>query len=93
MSAVGTLVGDLVTEDPDEDQTFTYTLTDNAGGRFVLDGNQVKVNKTIKDPNCLSIFRTSLFSVHLSMIANLLKIIISRMFLIEKCMTFFNIIL
>ena len=48
MSAVGTLVGDLVTEDPDIDQTFTYTLTDNAGGRFALDGNQVKVNKTIR---------------------------------------------
>jgi hypothetical protein len=73
MSAVGTLVGDLVTEDPDIDQTFIYTLTDNAGGRFVLHGNQVKVNKTIKDPNYWPILRASYFSVHISTELNFSK--------------------
>ena len=44
MSAVGTAVGSLVTEDPDKNQTFTYELTDNADGRFVVEGNVLKVS-------------------------------------------------
>jgi Ca2+-binding RTX toxin-like protein len=35
-SAIGTLVGILTGQDP-ENQTLTYTLTDNAGGRFAID--------------------------------------------------------
>ncbi|TFU06302.1 hypothetical protein EUV02_04700 [Polymorphobacter arshaanensis] len=36
-AAVGTLVGTVVGSDPDVGDTLTYTLTDNAGGRFVID--------------------------------------------------------
>ena len=39
----GTTVGILVGEDEDPDETFTYTLLDNAGGRFALDGDQLVV--------------------------------------------------
>ena len=35
-SAVGTLVGNLIGQDPDH-QVLAYTLTDNAGGRFAID--------------------------------------------------------
>ena len=36
-AADGSLVGALSTTDPDVGDTFTYTLTDNAGGRFAID--------------------------------------------------------
>ncbi|VDH93391.1 protocadherin Fat 4 [Mytilus galloprovincialis] len=49
MSAVGTAVGSLVTEDPDKNQTFTYELTDNADGRFVVEGNVLKVKSMGED--------------------------------------------
>ncbi|XP_052104048.1 protocadherin Fat 4-like isoform X4 [Mytilus californianus] len=64
MSAVGTVVGNLVTEDPDKNQTFTYELTDNADGRFVVEGNVLKVNSKGKgcdtkgNENCLLDFES-----------------------------------
>jgi VCBS repeat-containing protein len=39
----GTIVGSLSTTDPTENETFSYELINNAGGRFILDGNQIKV--------------------------------------------------
>ena len=36
-AAVGTLVGTVVGSDPDVGDTLTYTLTNDAGGRFVID--------------------------------------------------------
>ncbi|HPM85381.1 MAG TPA: cadherin repeat domain-containing protein, partial [Candidatus Anammoximicrobium sp.] len=39
----GTLIGLLTTEDPDPDETLTYTLLDDAGGRFEIDGDQLVV--------------------------------------------------
>lgn len=39
----GSSVGTLNTVDPDQGETLTYTLTDNAGGRFALDGADVVV--------------------------------------------------
>ncbi|MEM0987150.1 MAG: hypothetical protein AAGJ32_12965 [Pseudomonadota bacterium] len=42
-SAGGTVVAGLTTLDPDEDDAHTYTLEDDAGGRFVVDGNQLLV--------------------------------------------------
>jgi serralysin len=42
-ASVGTYVGTLATTDPDAGDTFTYTLIDDAGGRFVLDGDIVRV--------------------------------------------------
>jgi ELWxxDGT repeat protein len=41
--ANGTVVGDLSTTDPNVGDTFTYTLLDDAGGRFALAGNQIRV--------------------------------------------------
>jgi len=35
----GTLIGLLTTDDPDPDETFTYTLLDDAGGRFEINGD------------------------------------------------------
>jgi hypothetical protein len=43
-SATGTLVGTLSTTDPDAGDTFTYTLVDNAGGRFKVVGDQMLVD-------------------------------------------------
>jgi hypothetical protein len=40
-SSSDTLVGTLSTTDPDADDTFTYALVDNAGGRFKIDRDQV----------------------------------------------------
>jgi hypothetical protein len=39
----GTLVGALTTTDHDSAGPFTYTLLDNAGGRFTIDGDQLLV--------------------------------------------------
>jgi len=43
-SAAGTLVGTLSTTDLDVGDTFTYSLIDNAGGRFKIVGDQVLVD-------------------------------------------------
>ncbi len=47
MAAIGTVVGMLATTDPDADDAnqnvFTYTLVDDADGRFALDGNKIVV--------------------------------------------------
>ena len=48
---VGTKVGNISTVDPDNLgksvwQTFKYTLEQSAGGRFMLDGNMLKVSVT-----------------------------------------------
>ena len=47
-SPAGTLVGYLKSTDP-EGLAVTYQLTDDAGGLFVLDGNQVKLARALGD--------------------------------------------
>ncbi|MGO4572081.1 hypothetical protein [Microvirga sp. 2TAF3] len=47
-SAVDTAVGRLSTVDVDRGDTFTYRLLDDAGGRFKLDGNIVRVANEFK---------------------------------------------
>ncbi|MBA5776302.1 cadherin domain-containing protein, partial [Stappia sp. F7233] len=42
-SANGTVVGTLGAADPDAGESFTYTLLDNAGGRFAIVGNELRV--------------------------------------------------
>jgi len=42
-AAAGTLVGMLASSDPDAGDSATYRLLDDADGRFVLDGNAVRV--------------------------------------------------
>jgi large repetitive protein len=42
-SPTGTVIGTLSTQDPDRNDSFTYTLTNNAGGRFQIVGNQLQV--------------------------------------------------
>src|SRR5262249_49693887 len=42
-SANGTVVGSLTPDHVPQGVTYTYTLTDNAGGRFALNGSQVVV--------------------------------------------------
>jgi Ca2+-binding RTX toxin-like protein len=39
----GIIVGAIATQDPDQGETFTYTLVDSAEGRFALDGNNLVV--------------------------------------------------
>jgi Ca2+-binding RTX toxin-like protein len=43
MAASGTIVGALSTSDSNAGETFRYVLTDDAGGRFTLEGDRVKV--------------------------------------------------
>ena len=38
-----TVVGKLSTADPDNGQSYSYTLLDGAGGRFKIQGDLVKV--------------------------------------------------
>ncbi|XP_052767838.1 protocadherin Fat 4-like [Mya arenaria] len=51
-SVAGTLVGELVTEDPDNEleprQNFTYTLPDDSNGRFYLSGNKLLVKEAVQ---------------------------------------------
>jgi len=42
-SDVDTVVGKLGTADPDNGQSYSYTLLDGAGGRFKIQGDLVKV--------------------------------------------------
>ena len=42
-SANGTIVGQLSAVDPDASDTATYTLVDDAGGRFAIDGSNIVV--------------------------------------------------
>ena len=42
-SDVDTEVGALSTADPDNGQSYSYTLLDGASGRFKIQGNRVKV--------------------------------------------------
>ncbi|MXN67497.1 tandem-95 repeat protein [Stappia sp. GBMRC 2046] len=42
-SADGTVIGTLGAIDPDAGETFTYTLLDDAGGRFQIDGDELRV--------------------------------------------------
>ncbi|MCV3217086.1 Ig-like domain-containing protein, partial [Plectonema radiosum NIES-515] len=49
-SAVGTVIGELSSIDPDSGDTHTYTLIDNAGGRFQIVDNKLQVaNGTLLD--------------------------------------------
>jgi Ca2+-binding RTX toxin-like protein len=43
LAVAGTSVGSLVVTDPNAGDAFTYTLLDNAGGRFALRGNEIVV--------------------------------------------------
>jgi hypothetical protein len=43
LSHNGTVVTQLFATDADPDETFTYTLLDDAGGRFYVDGDRLKV--------------------------------------------------
>lgn len=43
LSASGTRVGMLSAEDADEDEEFTFELLDDAGGRFMLSGDEILV--------------------------------------------------
>ncbi|WP_262267814.1 hypothetical protein [Microvirga yunnanensis] len=46
----GTVIGSLWASDPDDDDTFTFTLTDDAGGRFAIrDGNLVVKDGSMLD--------------------------------------------
>jgi hypothetical protein len=40
---VGTVIGQLLTDDPDVGQTHSYTLVDNARGRVSINGNTLQV--------------------------------------------------
>ncbi|WP_017719459.1 putative Ig domain-containing protein [Kamptonema formosum] len=42
-SPTGTVIGNLSAIDPDSNDSHTYTLLNNAGGRFSIDGNKLKV--------------------------------------------------
>ncbi len=42
-SAGGTVVGQVAAKDPDKGDTFTYSLTDDAGGRFTIDAQTGKI--------------------------------------------------
>ena len=42
-AATGTVIGNLTTTDPDSFDTHTYTLLNDAGGRFAVSGNQIVV--------------------------------------------------
>ena len=49
-SANGTAIGDFSATDASDTDSFTYSLLDNAGGRFTLNGNQLQVaNGTLLD--------------------------------------------
>ena len=50
-AADGRLVGTISTTDPDSGDTFTYTLTDDAGGRFAIDTNTGEI--TVADGSLL----------------------------------------
>lgn len=43
-SDVDTVVGMLSTADPDNGQTYSYSMLDGAGGRFKIQSNLVKVS-------------------------------------------------
>ena len=46
-SAIGTVVGNLSAVDPDSGDTFTYSLIDNPGNLFAIDGNHLVVHNAI----------------------------------------------
>ena len=50
-SGAGTVVGSLMSSDPDNGQTFSYSLENDAGGLFHIQDGQVKV--AVDNSNCL----------------------------------------
>ena len=44
MSPSGIEIGQLIASDPDKGQTLTFTLQDNAEGRFKIEDNYLKVS-------------------------------------------------
>lgn len=42
-SAIATVIGNLTTVEPDAEDTHTYSLIDDAGGRFAISGTQITV--------------------------------------------------
>ena len=52
-SGIGTVVGNLATSDPDNGQSFSYSLVDDAGGLFQIQNKQIKV--AIENSNCLNL--------------------------------------
>jgi Ca2+-binding RTX toxin-like protein len=63
-SANDTLIGDLLAFDPDANETFTAALTDDAGGRFKIVGNQIVVADGTKLDSAISASHT--ITVHLA---------------------------
>ncbi len=51
-AATGTAVGTIASSDPDANDTLTYTLTDDAGGRFTIDGQSGAI--TVADGSLLN---------------------------------------
>ena len=48
MSGPGTTIGQLSTEDPDFSQTHTYTLVNDAAGRFLIKGTSLLVKVMLR---------------------------------------------
>ena len=48
LSPTNTVVGSLKAADSNAGETFTYTLSDDAGGRFAISGDKIVVNDGIK---------------------------------------------
>jgi hypothetical protein len=46
-NAVGDVIGTLTSTDPDAGETFTYTLVNNASGRFAISGSQLVANTVL----------------------------------------------
>ncbi|KAH3712077.1 hypothetical protein DPMN_071756 [Dreissena polymorpha] len=69
-SPEGTLVGELSTEDPDNvkdtKQTFTYTLPDDARGRFKIDGNKLLVCIYVLDEKEKPVFAVKYDSISIA---------------------------
>ena len=53
-SANGTIVGQLSAVDPDASDTATYSLVDNAGGRFAIDGSNIVVAGALDNESATS---------------------------------------
>ena len=74
-SAVGTVVGSLSATDPDAAESFTFTLIDDAGGRFAISGSNIVVagaldfetamshQVTIRVTDAGGLFRTETFAI------------------------------
>ena len=53
-ASIGAVVGTFSTSDPDVGNTFTYTLTNSAGGRFAISGSNLTVASALNYENATS---------------------------------------